>query len=73
MDEEFWLRFYFAWTIPQLESEIGTCFLFQQNLLKQTSINPKQLDQNLRLLHQSQQRVLVILQAIRQLESVKNG
>lgn len=73
MDEDFWIRFYKDWTIPQLENEVGTCFIFQHNLLQQVSINPAKFDHNLKLLHQSQQRVLVIFQAIRQLEKVKNG
>lgn len=72
MDDEFWLNFYRKWTTEELNNEIGTCYLYQQNCLNQAATGQSNRDYQLRQLIQSQSRVLIIFQVITE-RVAKNG
>lgn len=71
MDYDFWLTFYKNWTIENLVSEIGSCHLYQQDLLSRAAQGLLTMDMGLRLMITSQVRETIILQAIQ--EKIKNG
>lgn len=71
MDHDFWLTFYKNWTIENLVSEIGSCHLYQQDLLSRATQGLLTMDHGLRLMITSQIRETIILQAIQ--EKIKDG
>lgn len=71
MDYDFWLKFYKNWEIDQLIAEIDTCHLYQQNCLRQTGTGQSSWEYQLRQLTQSQERVKIIVQSIK--EKLENG
>lgn len=70
-DYDFWLRFYKNWEIDKLIAEIDTCHLYQQMCMSNAVFGQSNYDYQLRQLIQSQERVKIIVQAIR--EKIENG
>lgn len=66
MDYDFWLKFYKNWEVGQLISEIDTCHLYQQGCMSVAYYGGSTYDYQLRQLIQSQERVKIIVQAIKE-------
>lgn len=71
MDYDFWLRFYKNWELEALVKELGTCHLYQQDLLARAAQRQLEMEHGLRLMITSQMRETIILQAIQ--EIIRNG
>ena len=71
MDHDFWLKFYSNWTIDDLVKELGTCHLYQQDLLARSCQGLVTMEMGLRMMISSQMRETTIVQALR--EIIKNG
>lgn len=69
MDHDFWKKFYESWDLIALVSEIDTCFLYQQNCLRQSALGQSDWQYQLRQMMQSQERTKVIIEVIRSKEN----
>jgi len=64
MDDEFWLKIYRDWSREQLEKEIGSCHLYQQDLIYKVGSRNIQPDTAVRLMITSQCREYIIRQVL---------